>query len=226
MKIDVIAALGAVTRKVEIRPYEGKPAHVVHASRTFSTHRDDLWDAITSKERLPRWFTPISGDLRQGGRYALTGNASGTITECQKPSSFSLTWEFGGEVSWLEVKLKEQGKDKTLLELEHIARVDEKRWAQFGPGAVGVGWDLSLAGLQLHLEAPDWSVDPAAAEAWSLSPEGRSFSTGASDDWCRASIAAGTDKAAARAAADRTTAFYTGVGEGMDTAAHDKEHQA
>jgi hypothetical protein len=35
---------------------------------------------------------------------------------------------------------------------------------------------------------------------------------GSSDDWCRASIAAGTDETAAKAAAARTTAAYTGTG--------------
>ena len=27
---------------------------------------------------FPRWFLPISGELRLGGRYQLTGNAGGT----------------------------------------------------------------------------------------------------------------------------------------------------
>jgi hypothetical protein len=34
----------------------------------------------------------------------------------------------------------------------------------------------------------------------------------ASQRWCAASVAAGTDEAAARAAADRTTAAYTATG--------------
>jgi hypothetical protein len=54
-------------------------------------------------------------------------------------------------------------------------------------------------------------VDPAVVAKWSASPEGRRFLTASSDAWYAASVASGTDPAAARAAADRTTAFYTGT---------------
>ena len=40
---------------------------------------------------------------------------------------------------------------RDLFRLNHIARVDDERWAQFGPGAAGVGWDSGLIGLYLHL---------------------------------------------------------------------------
>jgi hypothetical protein len=46
---------------------------------------------------------------------------------------------------------------------------------------------------------------------WSASDEGRRFLTSSSDAWCEASVAAGADRTEARAAADRTTAFYTGT---------------
>jgi hypothetical protein len=46
--------------------------------------------------------------------------------------------------------------------------------------------------------------------AWVGSPAGKDFVHRSSVDWCRASVAAGTEEAAAKAAAQRTTAFYTG----------------
>ena len=46
--------------------------------------------------------------------------------------------------------------------------------------------------------------------AWTASDEGREFTTRCSEAWRDASIAAGTDPAAAEAAAARTTAAYTG----------------
>lgn len=64
-------------------------------------------------------------------------------------------------------------------------------------------------GLGQHL-ATGKTVDPKEAAAWSASKEGQSFRTRSSEDWCRASIAAGTEATAAKAAAARTTAFYTG----------------
>jgi hypothetical protein len=98
----------------------------------------------------------------------------------------------------------------TQLVLEHIAHVDDKLWAEFGPGAVGIGWDMGFVGLALHLSSGR-SVDPQEGMAWAGSAEGREFMTLASQRWCDASIAAGTDQADARAAAGRAIAAYTGT---------------
>lgn len=85
MGIDVLRYIGAVARSVETRLHQGKPARVVKASCAYDTGIEDLWDAITNAERLPRWLLPVSGDLRLGGRYQLEGNASGRITACDPP---------------------------------------------------------------------------------------------------------------------------------------------
>jgi hypothetical protein len=164
---------------------------------------------LTSAERIPRWFLPVSGDLRLGGRYQLQGNAGGTITRCEPPRLLALTWEWAGTASWLTVSLAEDPAGGTRLELEHIAHVDDEFWDRFGPGAVGVGWDLALMGLARHL-ATGATVGRDGAAAWSASDEGKDFVRRSSEDWCRASIAAGADDAAARAAAARTTASYGG----------------
>jgi uncharacterized protein YndB with AHSA1/START domain len=210
MKIDPRAAIGAVTREVQKRDHEGKSATVVIASRVFDTSMDDAWDAITNPERIPRWFLPVTGELKLGGRYQLKGNAGGSITRCEPPRLLALTWEMGPEVSWVTVTLTRQAEEKTLLVLEHMAHVDDERAKKFGPGAVGVGWELGLLGLALHLRDKK-AVDPKEFEAWTMSDEGKLFIAGSSDGWCEASIAFGTPAAEARAAAAATTAFYTGA---------------
>ena len=91
MEIDVARVLGLVTRTVRNFEKDGKPASTVTLTRLFDTSVDDLWDALTSKERIPRWFLPVEGDLRLGGRYQLKGNAGGTITACTPPSHFAAT---------------------------------------------------------------------------------------------------------------------------------------
>jgi uncharacterized protein YndB with AHSA1/START domain len=209
MTIDITQHLGTVTRTFEKRDHDGQPAYVVIASRTYDTTVDDLWEALTSKERIPRWFLPVEGDLQLGGRYQLKGNAGGTITRCEPPKAFGVTWEFGGDVSWLEVQLQPTRDGSAFLQLEHIARVPDDRWKQYGPGAVGVGWDMALYGLSKHIAtgAPN---DAREFMAWIGSPEGKGFIRHSSDDWCRASIAGGTDAELAKASAARTTAFYTG----------------
>jgi uncharacterized protein YndB with AHSA1/START domain len=208
MESDAARAIGAVTREVRDVEHEGKPARVVVAARTYDTSAEDLWDAITSAERIPRWFLPVSGELRLGGRYQLHGNAGGTITECEPPRRLALTWEFAGGVTWLTVDLSPDPAGGTRLALEHMAHVDE-RWDQFGPGAVGIGWDLVLRGLGLHL-ASGAQVDPIAAGAWLASEEGRDFMRLSNEGWLAADIASGADPAGAAARAGRTIAAYTG----------------
>ncbi len=205
--INVTQQINAVRRHVGTRVLEAGEARVVTVSQTYDATLDDVWDACTSAERIPRWFLPVKGELRLGGRYQLEGNAGGTIERCDPPKSFAATWEYGEEVSWIEVRLSPDPKGGTRFELEHTAPVSDERWAEFGPGAVGVGWDLGLIGLGQHLSSGA-TVDPQEGMAWVASPEGRQFITLSSDRWCEASIAAGTPPAEARAAADRTTAAY------------------
>jgi uncharacterized protein YndB with AHSA1/START domain len=208
--IDVTHQISAVTRTVGSRTLEAGEARVVTITQTFAADVKDVWDACTNPERLPRWFLPVSGELRVGGRYQLEGNAGGTVERCDPPQSFAATWEYGDEVSWIEVRFTPEPDGRTRFALEHTAHVDDERWAEFGPGAVGVGWDLAVLGLALHLATGEPN-DAEQFQAWTTSPEGVRFVTGAADDWCAASVAAGEDAAASRAAADRTRSFYTGV---------------
>lgn len=201
--MDFIGAVGAVRREVVPTTHEGKPARMVVAERSYDAEVDDVWDALTNPERIPRWFLPISGDLRVGGRYQLEGQAGGTITACERPRHLAVTWEYDGEVSWVDVHLS-AASDGTTLRLEHIAHVDDKKWDEYGPGAVGVGWDLTIVALAEHLETGE-QVVPDLSNADALD-----FIRGSSDDWCRASIEAGTPAEEATAAAPRTAAAYTG----------------
>jgi hypothetical protein len=151
---------------------------------------------------------PVTGDLQVGGRYQLEGNAGGEVLSCDPPKSFSATWEYGEEISWITVRLTAEATDKTRFELEHVAHVDQERWAEFGPGAVGIGWDMGFVGLFLYLEKRD-AFDRVEAATWPLTDEGKEFTTKSSERWYEAAVADGDDPEAARAAADRTTAAYT-----------------
>jgi hypothetical protein len=87
--------------------------------------------------------------------------------------------------------------------------VDDAIWEKFGPGATGVGWDLAFLGLARHLET-NQPVDRSETQAWLMSDAGKAFISACSDDWCRASIADGTEEQSAEAAAWQTKSFYTG----------------
>lgn len=180
--MDVLRFIGAVTREVRSVEKDGRPARVVVAACSYDTTIEDLWDCITSPERIPRWFLLVSGDLRLGGRYQLQGNA-------------------GGQMIWVRVELTELSDGGAELRLEHTVPVDD-HWNQYGPGATGIGWELALMGLSRHVEGHVMPKQP---------PDTKDLVRRSSDEWCRASIAAGTNEEAARAAAARTTKFYAGV---------------
>ena len=208
--IDVDHQINSIDRRVGNRTLSAGEARTATVSRVYDTSPQDLWEACTDPERVARWFLPLSGDLRPGGRYELQGNASGTIERCEPPDSLDATWEYGGQVSWIELRLTPEPGGGTRFALEHIAHVGDDIWAQYGPGAVGVGWDQAVMGLTLHLTSPDVPLDRAEVEAWQMSADGRRFVALASERWADASIAAGTDAAEAQAAGARTTGFYTG----------------
>lgn len=207
--IDVAEQITTVSRKLGSRVFGPGEARVATISQAYDADVDDVWDACTNPERLPRWFLPVTGELKVGGKYQLEGNAGGTIERCDPPKSFFATWEFNGMVSWVEVRVAPDSDGRTRLELEHTAHVDDDLWNEYGPGATGIGWDLSFWGLANHLAPGTPTVTPENAEAWAVSPDGIAFVTAAAEHWRLAHVESGTDEETAKAAAQRVIAFYT-----------------
>lgn len=215
--VDVPAQIDAVTRALRVEEVDGEPSRIQTITQDYPAGIDDVWEATTTSERIARWFLPISGDLRVGGRYQLTGNASGEILSCTPPSDgtadYRVTWEFAGGVSWVSVRLTSLGPARTRFELEHTSRVADvpvEMWETFGPGATGVGWDQGLLGLALHLGAQDSRLSPEEGLRWALSDEGRAFIRASADRWADAHTAAGADPRVAARTAEATFGFYTG----------------
>jgi uncharacterized protein YndB with AHSA1/START domain len=209
--IDIDRYIGAVTREVGEGQIAAGPGRSIRLQRDYDAPIEDVWDALTSPERISRWFLPVSGDYRLGGRYQFEGNAGGEIVACERPHRLKVTWVYGeaatpADVSELELRLSTIDGGATRFELEHTAIVPDERWAEYGPGAVGVGWDGGLLGLSLHLDSGQGVGDPVA---WQLSDEGRAFATRSSEAWGAANVAAGADPEAAARAVVNTTAFYT-----------------
>lgn len=208
-EIDIAAQIRAVHREVTEEQRDGEDACTVVATRGFPTTLEDLWDAVTTADRLVRWFAPVTGDLRLGGRYKIEGNAEGEITACDPPSYLALTWEYDGEVSWVEARLWSEG-EMAHLELRHAARPGP-HWDQFGPGAGGVGWDLALLGLGLYM-ATGTSIDPETAGEWMAGDEAKEFMRRSNEAWRDAYIASGAPAEVAMAAEAATIEAYTGGG--------------
>ncbi|MGI9406371.1 MAG: SRPBCC family protein [Hyphomicrobiaceae bacterium] len=205
-------ALGAEFRELTERNHNGKPARVVAATRVYPTTQEDLWDAITNKERLPRWFSPVTGNLEPEGRYKIKGNAKGKIIKCDPPDSFELTWEIFFNVSWVHVRLAPESNG-TRLTLEHImlkGGLAERHWRRYGPGATGVGWDLAFLDLGLHLDMGGAEIDRSTHDVWMKSDAGKTFLRTCAAAWGRSHIAAGETEENAHTNAAATAKFYAG----------------
>jgi uncharacterized protein YndB with AHSA1/START domain len=214
--MDVNAQIAATDRQVSTPEVDGALSYAQTLARTYPSPIDDVWDAVTSPERIPRWFLPVSGDLRLGGTYQLEGNAGGEIRSCEPPAggraSYSITWGMGGDPAVVTVRLTEVDAHSTRLELDSVVAADALppgMWDTYGPGATGIGFELGLLGLALHVDG-DASVTPETAAQWQVSAEGKALTRRAADAWATAHIASGEKAEKARAAADATYAFYTG----------------
>jgi uncharacterized protein YndB with AHSA1/START domain len=217
---DIIHDLTAVTRETGPGKTPAGDGHIVRLRRTYPAEIAEVWDALTTAERINRWFLPISGDLRLGGRYQFEGNAGGEILACEPPRRLRVSWVMGepgpDTFSEVEVRLSEVAGG-TEFELEHTATVPPQMWDQFGPGAVGVGWEGGLLGLALHLGGHEMSAEDKTAWAMGTSEESRQFMTAVSQAWGEAYAASGASPEAVATAVAATTAFYVPPSEEQPT---------
>jgi uncharacterized protein YndB with AHSA1/START domain len=209
MEIDVDHQIDAVARSVGTSATKTGVAHVVTISQSYDTDAEDLWDAVTSIERIPRWFLPVTGDLKVGGSYQLEGHARGTVLTCDPPNNFTATWEYGDNVSAINVSVTSDSPDRARLVIEHTIGVDDEHWREFGPGAVGIGWDSMVLGLAIHVATGE-SIDPSFGPQWMATEAGRRFLTLAGEAWHSANVTAGANPTVARALTDRCTKAYLG----------------
>ncbi|MCT4357131.1 SRPBCC family protein [Streptomyces sp. Je 1-79] len=208
---EIVDAINEVHREVGTRQVKAGDAATVLLRRTYDAEVADVWDAVTSPERISRWFLPVSGELKLGGTYQLEGNAGGEILECVPPERLRVSWLFGPDpgFSEVEVRLTPEADGRTVFDLEHVAVVPEEFAGQFGPGAVGVGWDLALLGLGRYLTGGEISREEMLA--WSESAEAREGMRLSGELWGSAYAASGAAPDVVAATTAATIAFYTGA---------------
>ncbi|MCL3862482.1 SRPBCC family protein [Actinotalea sp. K2] len=179
---DLLEELAAIHRSV-VRDGRSETVSVA-LTRTYDADLEDVWDALTNAERLPRWFSPVTGDLEPGGSYQIENNAGGDILRCDPPTQLQVT--FGSPDSIVDVRLAHTD-GHTTVELTHTVAL---ALAGSGAGAlhVGPGWDGALLALGTDLDGtpPD---DPVA---FANSPEVVEFNRGSIDRWTTTIETSGT----------------------------------
>ena len=202
--------LAGVTREVIFSTSDDRPMGTSRLASSFPTTVANLWDSVSNIERIPQWFAPVSGDFRLGGRYSIEHNASGTITACQPPAHYAITWEIFGDVGRLDVNVSNEAEQSARLQFDHMSPLSD-HWVQYGPGATGVGWEMAFLGLALYISQP--SVLPIDEMEFATSEVGKHLIERSSSGWGEAAIAAGENVEVARTAAKNTFNFFTGTTE-------------
>ncbi len=137
-------------------------ARVAVFTRTYDAPIEDVWDACTTPERLARWYVPVTGDLRVGGRFTQTGMGSGEVVRCEPPRL--LVASLGGGADEIALRLSADERGFTRLELEHATTIDQHEIGGQMYDAIfcmGGGYYPRLVALGRHLrgDLPD-DYDP------------------------------------------------------------------
>jgi len=135
--------------------------------RVYQAPIEDVWDACTDVDRLRRWYAPVEGDLRVGGRFTQGDFGPGQVLRCEAPRL--LTVELGGSdgvpgPDEIELRLTPGPDGSTVFEFEHATTLDSHEIGGQIFDAVycmGGGYGPRLVTLEQHLrgELPD-DVDP------------------------------------------------------------------
>lgn len=184
---------------------DGKVGCAVELRQHFPKRLEEVWAACTRADHLKQWLGKISGELSEGGSFRLENGTTGIVQRCTPPRSLFVTWDHGGESSWLRMQLRPARDGTSTLSLVHLMPRNDY-WEKYGPSASGVGWELYLLGLRGHLESGGQGIP----DDWSESAEGREFAHDSSEAWAQAQIEIGATEAKAHARAETAALLYTG----------------
>lgn len=133
----------------------------------YATGIDDLWQAVTDRDRIARWMVDLTGDLRLGGTWSVVAEgdepswATGTITVCDAPRSFTTSWHAIEEEPTELVVTLDEVEGGTRMHLVHT-----------GIRSIfyGAGWQTYLERLEADVAGEPFAHDWDARFA-ELSPE-------------------------------------------------------
>lgn len=167
------SSLTVVQRSMTDRQIAAGSARAAVLKRRYDAPIEKVWDAITTPDRVDRFFLPLSVDS-EAGTYAFQGQASGKILVCDTPNLLRVDWTPPDRdtTDQVEVRLTPDGPNATWLELEHASVADvfhtDLTADKFSPA---LGWEAPLHFLGEYLRGvlPDrpsmeWYVFDEAEE--------------------------------------------------------------
>lgn len=146
-------------------------AGVVRIEQRHGCDSAELWLALTDPDRLARWFGPVTGELREGGRVRirLDGpdiDSTGRVLECRAPSLLRVqtreteeSARRGGGQPFdqpVEVSLTPVGGRTTVV-------IEVRGLPLSKLAAYGVGWQLHAESLSSHVQG---EPPPDVSQRW------------------------------------------------------------
>ena len=140
------------------RGSDGDETVAVVFDRHYATTPEDLWQACTDPDRLARWFAPVSGDLRPGGRFTIHFDDADTpqcrVLTCKAPTRLVWEWPVSGVPSVVTAEVAADGEGARLL-LRH------ERLTSAQAAGYAAGWDTYVRRLAADLVGdalPNWDA--------------------------------------------------------------------
>ena len=156
---------------------------IVRMARAFPTDVDDVWEACTDPQRLPRWLGVAEGDRREGGVVTMRmsdepkDTATLTIVRCDAPRRLIVRWNWPEEPeSIVELNLTPTPAGDTLLTLQHAALTETLSVAY------GAGWEDFLLRLGWLLDGDEPTGTDTSAFLAEVTPIWTTLDGNAHDD--------------------------------------------
>lgn len=122
-------------------------AKSVKRELSFPQSRDEVWQALTSRESLAEWMYPNDFEARVGHRFTFRVppkpqmNFEGLtvhceVIKCDPPDELSFTWVAGGIDTRVDYRLEADGNGTKVL-FEHGGFEQENAY-----GGAGYGWTM------------------------------------------------------------------------------------
>ncbi len=198
-------------------PRDGQDGYAITLSATCDHALDDIWAALTKPNRLARWLSPVTGNLARGGRYEIAETAGGKIEVCEPKRRLSLTLKQGELKQQLEVTFNTEGKGKSKCARISLAvrankgELPEGVWDAYGPATIAIGWEIVMAALLRHLDAPKEEPSAGYIASFAASAAGREFTHDAFTAWRKAAISGGENAAIMATPTSNALLFYNGL---------------
>ena len=127
--------------------------------RQFSAHPERIWDAISTRDGLRRWFMPTRYEIAVNGRFSFDGGWEGTVSEVSPLHRVQFDVD-GDSGAFLRFEMKAANGVSFFALTDRMGDgVDAGKWKdapahrRYQPGGPGTHWSGVAAGYHGFVDA-------------------------------------------------------------------------